>query len=74
MATEYLTGTSGDDYLDGGDGVNEYTGGEGNDYINGADGENTIYFNRRRHRQHQLRAQPHLSIPGLPGRGNARTQ
>ena len=45
MATEYVTGTEQNDWLDGGDGVNEYQGGAGNDWINGANGENTIVFN-----------------------------
>jgi len=45
MATEYVTGTEYNDWLDGGDGDNEYQGGLGNDWINGAAGENTIVFN-----------------------------
>ncbi len=45
MATEYVTGTEFNDWLDGGDGVNEYQGGKGDDWINGATGENTIVYN-----------------------------
>jgi Ca2+-binding RTX toxin-like protein len=45
MATEQVTGTEFNDWLDGGDGVNEYQGGLGDDWINGASGENTIVFN-----------------------------
>jgi Ca2+-binding RTX toxin-like protein len=45
MATEYVTGTDEYDWLDGGEGENEYQGGAGNDWINGASGENTIIYN-----------------------------
>jgi Ca2+-binding RTX toxin-like protein len=45
MATEYVTGTEYNDWLDGGDGDNTYEGGAGDDWINGASGDNTIVFN-----------------------------
>ncbi|HXV07901.1 MAG TPA: putative Ig domain-containing protein [Burkholderiales bacterium] len=45
MATEYVTGTDANDWLDGGEGENEYQGGQGDDWINGATGENTIVYN-----------------------------
>ena len=45
MATEYVTGTEGNDWLDGGDGSNQYEGDAGNDWINGASGDNVIVFN-----------------------------
>ena len=44
MATNYVTGTPGDDFLGPTAGVNNYTGGAGDDAIDGTDGVNTINF------------------------------
>jgi Ca2+-binding RTX toxin-like protein len=45
MATQFVVGTEGDDWLSGGPGENDFTGGAGNDLIDAAQGVNTIHFN-----------------------------
>ena len=45
MATQFVVGTEGDDWLSGGPGENDFTGGAGNDFIDAAQGANTIHFN-----------------------------